>query len=138
MEIKATAKKRGAGKTVLVVDDTPRIRELFLAAFSSDGFKTYSADNGKEAIDLARKIRPDIIVLDLSMPGMNGIEAAAELRKILPKTPVILSTIHEGTVSAAAAAKAGIDVVLPKSMPLRLIIDKAHELIKTRFDKNTI
>ena len=78
------------------------------------------------------------MVLDLSMPGMNGIEAAAELRKILPKTPVILSTIHEGTVSAAAAAKAGIDVVLPKSMPLRLIVDKAHELIKTRFDKNTI
>jgi hypothetical protein len=43
-----------------------------------------------------------------------------------------------GVKIAAAAAKAGIDVVLPKSMPLRLIIDKAHELIKTRFDKNAI
>lgn len=129
MGTKATGKKRGAGKSVLVVDDAPVVREMFVGAFSSDGFKTYSAENGREAIEVATKIRPDIIILELSTPVMNGLEVAADLRKIFPKTPIILSTIHEGTLSAATAAKAGIDVVLPKTLPLRLVIEKAHELL---------
>jgi two-component system autoinducer 1 sensor kinase/phosphatase LuxN len=60
-------------------------------AFLSDGFKTcIEAENGKEAIGVAKQNKPDVIVLDLSMPVMNGLQSAPELRKVLPQTPIIL------------------------------------------------
>ena len=71
--------KRGVGKTVLVVDDNARIRKLLAVAFLSDGFMTcVQAENGKEAIEAAKQIKPDVITLDFSMPGMNGLATASE------------------------------------------------------------
>ena len=62
MEIESDPKKRGAGKTVLVVDDNAAIRKMLAAAFSSDGFKTCGeAENGKEAVEAAKQIKPDVI-----------------------------------------------------------------------------
>ena len=90
MEIESDPKKRGAGKIALVVDDNAAIRKMVAHAFLSDGFKTCGeAANGREAIVLAKQINPDVIVLDLSMPVMNGLSAASELRKIFPSTPII-------------------------------------------------
>jgi len=123
-------KKRGAGKTVLVVDDSAVIRKLLAAAFLSDGFKTCGeAENGKEGIEVAREIKPDVIILDLSMPVMNGLDAASELRKIFPKTPIILFTLYGDSLSKTDASKAGLSLVLPKTVPLPTLIDKAHELM---------
>jgi len=86
VEIESDPKKRGVGKTVLVVDDSATIRRMLAAAFLSDGFKTcVEAENGKEGIEAAKRIKPDVIILDLSMPVMNGLEAASKLRQILPK-----------------------------------------------------
>ena len=79
VEIENDPNKRGTGKTALVVDD---------------GFKACGeAANGREAIN------PDVIVLDLSMPLMNGLSAASELRKIFPDTPIILFTLYGSEVS---------------------------------------
>jgi two-component system chemotaxis response regulator CheY len=75
--IRSDRRKRGTGKTVLVVDDNAAIREMLASAFFSDGFKMCGeAENSKEAIELAKQIKPDVITLDLSMPVMNGIKAA--------------------------------------------------------------
>lgn len=130
MEIESDPKKRGIGKTVLVVDDHAMIRKMLAAAFLSDGFKTCGeAENGKEAIQIAKQIRPDVITLDLSMPVMNGLDAASELRKTLPNTPIILFTLYEDSLSKTDASKAGVSLVLPKTVPLPKLIDKAHELM---------
>jgi CheY-like chemotaxis protein len=130
VEIEIDAKKRGLGKTVLVVDDNPTIRRMLSAAFLSDGFKTcVEAENGQEGIDAAKRVRPDVIILDLSMPVMNGLEAAPELRHILPKTPIILFSLYADSVSKWDASQAGVSVVLLKTSPLPTLIDKAHELM---------
>jgi CheY-like chemotaxis protein len=130
VEIDIDPKKRGFGKTVLVVDDSPAIRKRLAAAFLSDGFKTCAeAKDGREAIELAQQINPDVITLDLSMPRMNGLEAASELRKIFPNTPIILFTMYGETLSKTDVSKSGVSLVLSKTDPLSTLIDKAHELM---------
>ena len=121
--------KRGVGKIALVADDTRLIRDRVVGAFLADGFETIGVDNGEEALEAAFRTTPNIIVLDLSMPVMNGLEAAFELRRSFPKTPIILSTLYAGTLSKKDALKAGITVVLPKSTSLLALIEKAHELM---------
>lgn len=109
MKVEMDPKKRGIGKTVLVVDDSAIIRKALAAAFLSDGFKTcVEAENGKEGIAAAEQFQPDLIVLDLSMPVMNGLQAAPELRKILPKVPIILFTLYGQGLSRSVVSKAGI------------------------------
>jgi len=79
------------GKTVLIVEDNATIRKMIADAFLSDGFKTcVEADNGKAGIEAAKRVKPDVITLDLLMPVLNGLEAAPELRKLFPKIPIIL------------------------------------------------
>jgi two-component system chemotaxis response regulator CheY len=130
VEIDIDPRKRGVGKTVLVVDDSPAIRKGLANAFLSDGFKTCAeAKDGREGIELAQRIHPDIITLDLSMPRMNGLQAAAELRRVLPKTPIILFTLYGDTLSKAETSKSGISLVLSKTTALSTLIDKAHELM---------
>lgn len=132
MEIDIDPRKRGFGKTVLVVDDSPAIRKKLAAAFLSDGFKTcVEAKDGREGIELAQQIKPDVITLDLSMPRMNGLQAASELRKVLPKTPIILFTLYGETLSKTQVSKTGVSLVLSKTEPLSTLIDKAHELMGT-------
>lgn len=130
MEIQSDPKKRGAGKIVLVVDDNPAIRKMLAAAFLSDGFKICGeAENGKKAVELAGQIKPDVITLDVSMPVMNGITAACELRKIFPTTPIILFTLYGDSISKAAASEAGVSLILQKTVPLSTLIDTTHQLM---------
>lgn len=127
METKPT----GANKTALVVEDNAAIREMLVAAFLSNrAFQTCAeAENGKEGVEVAKKIHPDIVTLDLSMPVMNGMEAASELRKLFPKTPIILFTLYGDGISQTEAAKFGITVVLSKSTPLPMLIVIARRLL---------
>jgi CheY-like chemotaxis protein len=128
VEIKSGSKKRG--KTVLIVEDNASVRRMIASAFSSDGFKTcIEANNGKEGIEAAKQIKPDVITLDLSMPVMNGLEAASELRKLFPKLPLILFTLYNNGTLEAEADKVGINLVLPKSVPLITLVEKAHSLM---------
>jgi two-component system, chemotaxis family, chemotaxis protein CheY len=130
VEIESDPKKRGAGKTVLVVDDSAVIRKLLAAAFLSDGFKTCGeAENGKQAIEVAKQIKPDVITLDLSMPVMNGLRAASELRRVFPATPIILFTLYGDSLSKTTASEAGVSLVLPKTVALSTLIDTAHDLM---------
>jgi two-component system, chemotaxis family, chemotaxis protein CheY len=130
VKIESDPKKRGFGKVVLVVDDNSAIRKMLAAAFLSNGFKTCGeAENGKQAIELAKQIKPDIITLDLRMPVMSGLEAASELRRICPNAPIILFTLFGDTLSREDAFTMGVSLVLQKTVPISTVIDKAHELI---------
>jgi CheY-like chemotaxis protein len=91
---KGNSAKRSGGKRVLIVDDNPAIRHVVSQAFRSDGFAVCGeADDGRQAITLAKQVIPDLIILDLSMPVMNGLQAAPELRRIAPKASIILLTM---------------------------------------------
>jgi CheY-like chemotaxis protein len=83
-------------KTILVADDSPKMRELLCSLFEPEEDYEICAEaaNGREAIDLALKHRPDLVILDLSMPGMDGLTVARELRTALPELPIIMFTHH--------------------------------------------
>jgi CheY-like chemotaxis protein len=128
------SEKRGVGKTVLVVDDNARIRKLLAVAFLSDGFTTcVQAENGKEGIEAAKQIKPDVITLDFSMPGMIGLATASELRRLFPKTPIILFTLYADSLLRTDASKAGVSLVLLKAAPLPTLTHKARELMENYF-----
>ena len=129
-QIQTDPKKQDVGKTVLVVDDHAIMRKMLATAFLSDGFKTCSeADNGQEGIEIAKEIKPDLIVLDLSMPVMNGLQTALELRKLFPRTPIILFTLYADGLSHEAE-HAGINLVVSKDEGLSILVSKAHQLME--------
>lgn len=130
MEVERDIKMASIGKTVLVVDDSAVIRRMLAAAFLSNGFENcVEAENGRDAIDAAKKSKPDVIILDLSMPVMNGLQSAPQLRQLLPQTPIILFTLYGKDLSQIDASKAGITLVLEKSVPLQTVVEKVHELL---------
>jgi two-component system, chemotaxis family, chemotaxis protein CheY len=130
MEVKIDPRKRGVGKTVLVVDDSALVRKAMESAFLSDGFKTcVEAENGKEGIEVATHCHPDLIILDFSMPIMNGLDAAPILRKLFPKIPIFLFSLYAEGISKEDASKAGVDLVISKYESLSNVVDKAHEMM---------
>ena len=133
MQIDVDAKKHGVGKTVLVVDDNAAVRKMIAGAFLSDGFATCGeAENGREGIELATELHPDLITLDVSMPVMNGLDAAAELRKMYPKTPIILFTLFGDGQMQSEATKIGVNLVLSKTTPLKHVVVLAHRLLSVK------
>jgi CheY-like chemotaxis protein len=125
---KAAAASVVAGKRVLIVDDNEVIRKILTVAFLSDGFEACAeAPNGKEGIKVAQRIQLDLIILDLSMPVMNGLEAAPQLRKLFPQSSIFLFSLYADGLLEENATKAGIDLVISKTEPLDTIVEKAHE-----------
>jgi len=88
----ATPRSRHMAKTILIVDDNAYIRRALCEQFKREsGFEVCGeAENGKEAIAKALELHPDLIVLDLSMPVMNGLDAARKLKRLMPAVPLIM------------------------------------------------
>jgi DNA-binding NarL/FixJ family response regulator len=94
-------------------------------ALLSDGFAGCgAADTGQEAIELAKQLKPDVIFLDLSMPTMNGLQAAPELRKIAPKTRITLLAMYGSELPRDEAEIPGVDLVLSKTADLFSVVGK--------------
>jgi len=103
-------------KSILVVDDSDTVRKvtrLFLKT-QVDLEVCGEAVDGVEAIEKAKEPKPDLIVLDLVMPRMNGIEAASAIKDMLPQVPLVLFTLYGEAVGNAPVSATGIDAVLCK------------------------
>jgi CheY-like chemotaxis protein len=121
---------RQPAKTVLVVDDSAMVRRTVRSALLSDGFDVCGeAADGQEAIELARKLSPDLIILDLSMPVMNGLQAAPVLRKLVPKSPIILFTLFASKAVEQQLRTIEVDSIVSKGEPLSKLVEKAHALL---------
>ena len=118
-------------KSVLIVDDNASIRRAVCALFRSEAdFEVCGvAENGKEAIEKAQKLHPDLIVLDLSMPLMNGIDAARALRRLMPTVPLIVFSEYSDVFSAEEARSAGVSALVSKSEHASVLIGKARSLL---------
>jgi len=110
---------------VLIVDDHAFIRrgvQTILNPFPEWEF-CGEADNGKDAIRMAEELKPEVIIMDLSMPGVNGIEATRAIRKTQPAVKVVLLTLHESAELVRSAFRAGASGYLLKT-------DAEQELVK--------
>jgi two-component system response regulator HydG len=105
-------------RTILVVDDEPSQRELLGGFVGTLGFRTQQAASGEEALDRIRRDPPDMVLLDVRMPGMSGIEALSQIRKLAADLPVLLITAHADVRQAVEAVKSGADDYLAKPVDL--------------------
>jgi len=116
-------------KTILIVDDSDIVRRVlreFLTRHTSvEAFQ--EASDGRQAIAIAQAKEPDLIILDLSMPGMNGFKAAAELKRIAPQVPILLFTMHD-----ARAEEVGVDAVVSKVEGLGPLAEQVTQLLAKR------
>jgi len=99
---------------ILIVDDEPDFLELMALRISSWGYEVIKASGGKEAIAIAKEIRPDILVLDYMMPEMNGVATLKEIRKIDKKVCVIMFTAYPNTKTIVDTGKLDIQAFIPK------------------------
>jgi len=119
-------------KSVLIVDDNAFVCEALCNLFQQDaGFEVCGrAENGKEAIEKARELHPDLIVLDFSMPVMNGFDAARVLKRLMPTVPLIMYSAFGDRFAKHQAQLIGIADVVSKSEPASVLIRKARNLLE--------
>jgi chemotaxis response regulator CheB len=118
-------------KTVLIVDDNASVRQALCEVFTreSDIEVCGEAENGRLAIEEAGRLRPDLIVLDLLMPVMNGLDAARALKRLMPSVPLIMYSAFEDQFSEQVARLAGISVLVSKYQHVSVLINKARGLL---------
>jgi DNA-binding NarL/FixJ family response regulator len=121
-------------KSVLIVDDNVFIRKGLRELFKreADFDVCGEAANGKEAIAQAQELHPDLIVLDLSMPVMNGFDAARVLRRLMPAVPLIMYSAFGDKVAERQAGLIGISEVVSKSENASVLIHKARSILYHR------
>ena len=106
-----------ADTTILVVDDEPQIRRVLQTSLSSSGYHVMLAKDGQEAIEMVMRERPDLILLDVNMPGMSGLEACSKIRLSFT-APIIMVTVRNSDQDKILALDSGADdyVVKPFTM----------------------
>ena len=118
-------------KRLLIVDDSSAIRHSLRVLFESraDWEICGEAENGREGIDKALALCPDLVVLDLSMPIMNGLQAARELHRLLPNVPLVMFTSFGRAEIEYEALASGIAAVKSKSESLESLCGSIQELL---------
>ena len=121
-------------KSVLIADDHEMIRKALCQLFASqqDFEVCAEAENGKEAVEMAQVFLPDLILLDLSMPVMNGVEAACELKRLMPMVPIIVFSDYGSVFSEREARSSGFSAVVSKTEQLSVLLGKARAALCSR------
>lgn len=112
---------------ILVVDDHPLTRQALMSLLAQSGFEVIGeAESGEAAVGLARDLQPDLVLLDVTMPGMTGVEALPLIRDAAPDAEVVMLTASEDEESLLGAIKAGAAGYLLKSEPSERIVEFLH------------
>ena len=118
-------------KKILVVDDNEKNVKLASETLTYAGYEVLKADNGQTAIETARREKPDLILMDIQIPDMNGIEIMIELRKIsdMKDKPVVALTAYAMKGDMESLMSEGFNAYLPKPFAIRELIDTVNKLI---------
>lgn len=116
-------------KTILVVDDAPNIVELLRLYLEGAGFATVIATDGPSAIELHRTQRPDLVILDLMLPGMDGFEVCRAIRRDAD-TPVIMLTARTDDVDAIVGLEIGADDYVTKPFNPRALVARVKAILR--------
>ena len=118
-------------KTLLIADDNDVFRHALCEALKreSDFEVCGEARDGRDAIDKAQQLHPDLIILDLAMPVMNGLDASRAIKKLMPSVPIILFTLNVYPFLEVEAQSAGIAAVVSKSAGMSGLMPSARSLL---------
>ena len=115
--------------TVLVVDDEPQIRRVLRATLSSNGYEVVEAKSGQEAIEMVVAKRPDLILLDVNMPGMSGLEACTKIRMSFDG-PIMMVTVRNAERDKIAALDAGADDYVVKPFAIGELLARIRAALR--------
>ena len=115
--------------TILVVDDEPQIRRVLRSTLSSQGYAITDAKTGEEAVDSVRKNKPDLVLLDVNMPGMGGIEACREIRRS-SDAPIIMLTVRNAERDKVLALDAGADDYVVKPFGIEELLARIRAALR--------
>src|SRR5437868_7452643 len=121
-------------KRIVIVDDHPLFRKgLEQLIHSEDGFAVCGeANNAPEAMDVIRKLNPDLAIVDLSLPGANGIELIKNIRAEFAKLPILILSMHDESLYALRALRAGAQGYVMKQEALEKIIEAIRDVLAGR------
>ena len=119
-------------KNILIVDDSPEIRKLVRLYFQRETHFQICGEavDGLDAIEKASELHPDLIILDESMPRMDGLHAARILHSKNRDIPIILFTLHADTISSSEACAAGVALVVSKMRGMSVLAEQVDSLLK--------
>src|SRR5688500_17588790 len=118
-------------KTVLVVDDDADILKLLSLRLTAAGYIAQAASSGEQALGAIAISRPDVVITDLKMGGMDGLALFEAIQKQMPTLPVIILTAHGTIPEAVEATKRGVFGFLPKPFDGKMLLDQVAQAIRT-------
>jgi DNA-binding NarL/FixJ family response regulator len=121
-------------KRIVIIDDHPLFRKGLEQLIHSDGAFAVcgEAGNAAEAMEVIRKLNPDMAIVDLSLPGANGIELIKNIRAEFPKLPILVLSMHDESLYALRALRAGADGYVMKHEAMANVVEAIHELFNGR------
>lgn len=117
-------------KKLLIVDDQQGIRLLLNEVFKREGYETFLAANGIEALDIAERIKPDGVLLDMKIPGMDGIEILKRLKSKMPEVPVVMMTAYGELDLIQEAMKLGAAHYFTKPFDIYEVRDAVNAMLQ--------
>jgi DNA-binding response OmpR family regulator len=119
-----------AGRTVLIADDDPRLRSLLTWTLEQGQFRVVAAADGLSALEAAREVKPDLFLLDVAMPGMNGIELCRQLRAEQVISPILMLTGFGSEADMVAGLEAGADDYQTKPFASKELLARVNALLR--------
>lgn len=115
--------------SILIIDDETEIVDQVKEYFESEGFQVFTAESGQEGIDIAKREKPNILVLDMKLPDMSGLAVLAIVKKESPRTKIIAVTGYVDQTMFDQAEELGRDTFLPKPFDLEKLHLEVNKLI---------
>jgi two-component system KDP operon response regulator KdpE len=115
---------------VLVVDDEPALRRVFRTSLAASGFVIEEARSGEEAVDLLPQHPFDLVLLDINMPGIGGVEACREIRALAPKIGILMVTVRDAEHDMVRALEAGADDYVTKPVRFRELVARMRAVLR--------
>ena len=122
--------------TILVIDDQPGIRRLLTEVLQDEGYQVFTAANGYEGIQVAQSINPNVILMDMKMPGMDGITALKELKRQGQGEQVIMMTAYGELDMVNEAREAGMRAYITKPFDIMSLCQMIHDNVSAPFVEN--
>jgi len=115
---------------VLVVEDEATVRAGLEDNLKFEGYRVVSCDNGLTGVELFKQERPDIVILDVMMPGIDGLEVCRQIRALNPGVPIIMLTARSGEVDRVVGLEIGADDYLPKPFSMRELFARMKAILR--------
>jgi two-component system alkaline phosphatase synthesis response regulator PhoP len=117
-------------KKILIVEDDPGIQLSLKDEFESEGYTVYQAEDGEKGLEMARKIAPDLIILDVMMPLLNGHDVCKRLRREENKTPIIMLTVKDREIDKVLGLELGADDYVTKPFSLMEVLARVKAILR--------